>query len=50
MELKDTTVLVVDDERMLLDIFSEWLTEENSSFHCLTGSDLFGGGFGTPSS
>src|SRR3974377_2306887 len=29
MELKDATVLIVDDERMLLDIFSEWLQEEN---------------------
>ena len=29
MELTDATVLVVDDERMLLDIFSEWLEEEN---------------------
>jgi CheY-like chemotaxis protein len=29
MELNNTTVLVVDDERMLLDIFSEWLEEEN---------------------
>ena len=28
MELKDATVLVVDDEPMLLDIFSEWLQEE----------------------
>jgi len=29
MELKNATVLIVDDERMLLDIFSEWLKEEN---------------------
>jgi len=29
MEFKDATVLIVDDERMLLDIFSEWLEEEN---------------------
>lgn len=29
MELKYATVLVVDDEPMLLDIFSEWLQEEN---------------------
>jgi CheY-like chemotaxis protein len=29
MELNEATVLVVDDERMLLDIFSEWLQEEN---------------------
>ena len=29
MELKDATVLIVDDEPMLLDIFSEWLQEEN---------------------
>jgi CheY-like chemotaxis protein len=28
MELKDATVLIVDDEPMLLDIFSEWLQEE----------------------
>ena len=37
MELKDATVLIVDDERMLLDIFSEWLTEENS--RVLTAGD-----------
>ena len=37
MELKYATVLVVDDESMLLDIFSEWLEEE----HCrvLTAGD-----------
>ena len=29
MELRNATVLIVDDERMLLDIFSEWLEEEN---------------------
>ena len=29
MEFRDATVLVVDDERMLLDIFREWLEEEN---------------------
>src|SRR5215469_12774356 len=29
MELKNATVLIVDDERMLLDVFSEWLEEEN---------------------
>jgi CheY-like chemotaxis protein len=29
MELTDATVLVVDDEPMLLDIFGEWLQEEN---------------------
>jgi len=29
MELKYATVLVVDDEPMLLDIFREWLVEEN---------------------
>ena len=29
MELKNATVLIVDDERMLLDIFSEWREEEN---------------------
>jgi CheY-like chemotaxis protein len=29
MELKEATVLVVDDEPMLRDIFSEWLREEN---------------------
>ena len=28
MELKYATVLVVDDEPMLLDIFREWLEEE----------------------
>jgi CheY-like chemotaxis protein len=28
MELKRATVLVVDDEPMLLDVFSEWLQEE----------------------
>src|SRR6516162_5233696 len=28
MELRNATVLIVDDERMLLDIFSEWLGEE----------------------
>jgi len=28
MESKTATVLIVDDERMLLDIFSEWLQEE----------------------
>ena len=37
MELRNATVLVVDDESMLLDIFREWLEEE----HCnvLTASD-----------
>jgi CheY-like chemotaxis protein len=37
MELKYATVLVVDDESMLLDIFREWLEEE----HCgvLTARD-----------
>ena len=29
MELINATVLIVDDERMLLDIFREWLEEEN---------------------
>jgi CheY-like chemotaxis protein len=29
MELKNATVLLVDDERMLLEIFSEWLEEED---------------------
>jgi CheY-like chemotaxis protein len=29
MELKDAVVLIVDDEPMLVDIFSEWLQEEN---------------------
>jgi CheY-like chemotaxis protein len=29
MELKYATVLVVDDESMLLDVFSEWLQEED---------------------
>jgi CheY-like chemotaxis protein len=29
MELRNATVLIVDDERMLLDIFREWLEEEN---------------------
>jgi CheY-like chemotaxis protein len=29
MELKEATVMVVDDEPMLLDIFGEWLQEEN---------------------
>ena len=29
MELKHATVLVVDDESMLLEIFGEWLQEEN---------------------
>jgi CheY-like chemotaxis protein len=29
MELRKATVLIVDDERMLLDIFREWLEEEN---------------------
>ena len=29
MELKNATVLIVDDESMLLEIFSEWLREEN---------------------
>ena len=29
MELKDATVLIVDDEPMLLEMFSEWLQEEN---------------------
>src|SRR6516165_12483925 len=28
MELRDAVVLLVDDERMLLEIFSEWLEEE----------------------
>ena len=28
MKLKDATVMVVDDEPMLLDIFGEWLQEE----------------------
>ena len=37
MELKDATVLVVDDESMLLDIFSDWLEEE--SCHVLTAGD-----------
>jgi CheY-like chemotaxis protein len=31
MELKHATVLLVDDEPMLLDIFGEWLHEENCS-------------------
>jgi len=29
MELKEATVMVVDDEPMLLDIFGGWLQEEN---------------------
>ena len=29
MELKDAVVLIVDDEPLLADIFSEWLKEEN---------------------
>jgi CheY-like chemotaxis protein len=29
MELRNAIVLIVDDESMLLDIFSEWLQEEN---------------------
>ena len=29
MELKDAAVLIVDDEPMLLEIFGEWLQEEN---------------------
>ena len=29
MELKEATVMVVDDEPMLVDIFGEWLQEEN---------------------
>jgi CheY-like chemotaxis protein len=37
MELKRATVLVVDDEPMLLDIFSEWLREESG--HVLTAGD-----------
>jgi CheY-like chemotaxis protein len=37
MELKHATVLVVDDESMLLEIFSEWLQEENC--HVLTAGD-----------
>ena len=32
MELTDATVLVVDDERMLLDIFSEWLKEKTVAY------------------
>jgi hypothetical protein len=28
MELINTAVLIVDDERMLLEIFREWLEEE----------------------
>jgi hypothetical protein len=31
MELKNATVLIVDDERMLLGIFSEWLQEDKLS-------------------
>src|SRR5262249_18377257 len=37
MKLKDTTVLVVDDEPMLLDIFSDWLREEDC--HVWTAGD-----------
>jgi CheY-like chemotaxis protein len=37
MELKGATVLVVDDEPMLLDIFGEWLQEEGS--RVLTAGD-----------
>jgi CheY-like chemotaxis protein len=37
MELKDATVLIVDDERTLLDILSEWLEEE--SCRVLTAGD-----------
>jgi CheY-like chemotaxis protein len=37
MELKDATVLLVDDEPMLLDIFREWLEDENC--HVLTAGD-----------
>ena len=37
MKLKDTTVLVVDDEPMLLDIFRDWLQEEDC--HVWTAGD-----------
>ena len=37
MELKYATVLVVDDESMLLDIFREWLEEEH--YGVLTAKD-----------
>jgi CheY-like chemotaxis protein len=37
MKLREATVMVVDDEPMLLDIFSEWLQEENC--HMLTSGD-----------
>jgi CheY-like chemotaxis protein len=37
MELQDATVLLVDDEPMLLDIFREWLEDENC--HVLTAGD-----------
>jgi CheY-like chemotaxis protein len=37
MELKDATVLLVEDEPMLLGIFCEWLEEENC--HVLTAGD-----------
>lgn len=37
MELKNATVLVVDDEVMLLEIFREWLEEEN--YRVLTARD-----------
>jgi CheY-like chemotaxis protein len=37
MELKDATVLIVDDEPMVLDIFREWLQEEGC--RVLTGGD-----------
>ena len=37
MEVRNATVLIVDDERMLLDIFREWLEEEH--FRVLTAGD-----------
>src|SRR5215472_10228843 len=37
MKLKDTTVLIVDDEPMLLDIFRDWLQEEDC--HVWTAGD-----------
>ena len=32
MELKEATVMVVDDEPMLLEIFGEWLQRKNWPF------------------
>ena len=37
MELRESTILIVDDEPMLLEIFGEWLQEEN--WRVLTAGD-----------